>query len=399
MANINKLLILTDINVSNLHLMLANIMKKHSTYNVRFLNVRTPKSFFDNSEWYISEKDEVDISCDFNRQNLFGKIRMAFNTVMESDIVFCTGAVALLARILRRPYIYMCTGSDLDQYSKYGCNIFQLQQAKEKFSKRMLRPVIKFLYRNAIKGSNMTIIAPYQYNDICTLGYKKLAFIPHPLEQEYLATDLDARKKNSEKLQKEYDCTWILFSATRQEWNQSLINENDYKGNDIIIRSFYNFTEKMKISDAKLFLIEKGSSVNESKKLIQKLGLEKYVVWLQPMNRKKLMEFYSGAHICFDQFSQGCLALCAVESLACGSPTVSYIGPLGREAPFYQEDPPVLNSNDPRVIANFIEKIVKDDDYRLAVERKSNEWVKQHCSYGKLVESFDNMINYVIQHE
>lgn len=392
-----NIFILTDINVSNVHRMIADILSHfEDKWKVTFLNVRQPRNFFDDSKWYDSVDNHIDVSQIFYYKKPLTKLRMLINYIKKADVVFCTGAIAGICFILRKPYIYFCTGSDLDQYAQYGCDIFE-KISNISIKRKIVQPLKKLLYRTAIKKAQITIIAPYQFSDLKTLGYKNMAFFPHPLDLDFIDFNIINRSKYSEKIQQEFNVEWIFFSSTRQVWNTELSKENDYKGNDKVIRAFKYFLDKTHEARSKLFLIDKGADVDMSKDLIHQLELDDYVIWLQPMNRKRLIEFYAGAHVCFDQFSRGCLALCAIESMACGSPTISYIGEQNDLVPFYKDAPPVININDPEQIGIFMSKIIYDEEYRHELEVKSFQWVKNNCSYEKISDSFEEMTNQLLR--
>lgn len=389
-----KLLVLTNLNVSNVHLMIAKVLNINPMYEVKFLNTQTKVSSINDSNWYEKNDKNINLSYLTKQKSVLLLIWNIIKAILKADLVICSGSISGFVRILKKPYIYFCYGSDLDQYSKYGSSIYGLNKVTQSKIRRFLYKLfVSRLYRYAIKGSRITVVAPYQYSDIKQLGYKRLGFFPHTLEEEYLDICLQEREQKCDKLRKQYNCEWIFFSSTRHEWSDNLSNENDYKGNDVIIKAFFFYTEQNIDKKAKLFLINKGTDIEKSKKLIMELNIEDKVVWLEPMNRKKLLEFYSGSHVCLDQFSKGCLALCAIEAMACGTPTVSYIGAHNEEVPFYNEIPPIFNNKDPFKISEYFGKIVNDLEFRKKIESQSFDWVKRNCSYDRFMEAFDSMIN------
>lgn len=385
-----KLLVLTDINVSNVHLMLATILSKYRQWEVSFLNVNSPSNYFDDSAWYGNGPNSIDISNTLQGNRIFRLIKTK-SIIKKFDLVLCTGMVANLVRYSRKPYIYFCSGSDLDQYAQYGCSIFEYNSPDISWISKLKWICKKYLYSKAIKCADITIIVSYQYQLLKKLGYSRLGFFPHPLEDLFLETTLNVKQSISNELKATYDCKWIIFSATRHVWDSVLQNENDYKGNDIIIKTFNLLIKEMGLKKAKLLLINKGPDVSKSKILINEFGIDDHVIWLEPMNRKHLFKFYLGADICFDQFSKGCLALCAIESMACGTPTVSYIGSNNSSVPFYSEIPPVINCNDFRKIAQDILLILNNELLCKNIQEKSYNWVREYCSYHKINDSFIEM--------
>lgn len=391
-----KLLVLTDINVSNVHLMIASILDSYPLWDVKFVNINLPNSSFDNSRWYDYGKEDIDISYLYNKQNKFVKALSLMKLIRNFDIVFCTGAVASLVKLCNKPYIYFCTGSDLDQYAQYGCCSFEYIDKNISIFRKLLRPVKKEVYKKAIKCSEISIIAPYQYKNISSLGYNNLGFFPHPLQDDYLNININDKQSYIEDVRRELNCKWILFSSTRHVWDESLINESDYKGNNVIIEAFNLFLMKTKRKDTKLVFIEKGPDVLKTKRLIQELNIERFIIWLKPMNRSKLIYYYLGSHLCFDEFSRGCLAFCSIEAMACGTPVISYIGDNEPNMPFYQPLPPILNTKDPKTISFYIEEILNNETILEKNQKAAYSWVINNCSRDSLNEAFLKMASDIL---
>ncbi|MCL4418367.1 MAG: glycosyltransferase [Actinobacteria bacterium] len=356
-----KILVLTDVNVSGVYSIIAKMLSEDDQFDVCFIDINSKKSIFDDYRWYDMEFNNFyNISS-----KLFGSICNYFyivRSIQKADICFCSGAISWLVRFLNKPYIYFCYGSDLDQYSKFGCSIFQKVNNHRKIGRKILYKILKiyfFLkkqqYRYGIGGANITVVSPYQFEDIKNLGYKELGFFPHVIESQFMFYDIEDKSRDKNEICAEYNCEYVLFSPTRHVWNEKFKDENDYKGNDVVIRSFAELLKKSIYKNSKLFLINKGQDVSQSKELVFKMGISDSVVWLDPMNRHKLIKFYGASDFCFDQFSRGCLAMCAVEAMACGTPVISYIGEYNYNiTPFYKEAPPVFNNKNPEEIARMI---------------------------------------------
>jgi len=389
-----KVLILTDINVSNVHYAIAKMLR--TDYGVSYLNLCGNSSFFDNHSWYKCD----DISQDLSKEvKMWGKIPNIFKVtrmVKNADVCICSGFYAAIVRFLMKPYVYFSYGSDLDQYANYGCSIFERNDMRNSYLniRGIIYVIRKLLYKYSIGGASITLIAPYQYGNICKIGYKRLDYMPHIIEEQFLNFDLNNKEKEKRIICKEYDCDYVLFSSTRHVWNDSVRNENDYKGNDVVIRSLAKLIEKnAEFMRVKLFLIEKGQDVNKTKELAERLNITPYIKWLKPMDRKKLIRYYSASDACFDQFSLGCLAMSAVEAMACGNPTISYIGIFNYDKlPFYKILPPVFNCNNEEEIVLFLEKILTNEKYKKELGRESYKWVQENCSE----DNFKRKINRIM---
>jgi glycosyltransferase involved in cell wall biosynthesis len=388
-----KVLILTDVNVSNCHFMLAEHLQSLDGFTVDLLVIRR-QSFENSTSWFqgVVQAPDFDLSADFNALSTSRKFIRLIKYIRSADIVLVSGMAGGLVYLLKKPYIYFSYGSDLDQYAQYGCNVFELHRADYgKMKQRLKRFLRAFLYKRSIRNADITIIAQYQYPLVRLLGFKKLGFFLHLLEDSFKNVILEDKSRNSAWLREKYSCQRIIFSSTRHVWSSQYASENDFKGNDIVIESFRTYMDKTGDTGTKLLLVEKGLDVSRTKKLVSKLGMEQYVIWLEQMPRKTLQRYYSGADMFFDQFSKGCFALCAVEAMACGTITVSYIGERVAEVPFYDTPPCLLNTNNIEEIAAYIQKVFADKEFKLAREEDTYKWVRVNCSQKKLEGVFNNL--------
>src|SRR5947199_361893 len=91
---------------------------------------------------------------------------------------------------------------------------------------------------------------------------------------------------------KEYDLVqaygreFVIFCPSRQNWA--------LKGNDKVIRALTDVVNRQKL-DVVLLLCRWGQEVERSQRLIEELGIGRNVVWLPPLNKMRLVEFYNAA--------------------------------------------------------------------------------------------------------
>ena len=263
-SNRIKLLILTDFNVSNVHYMLAQCLQEDHRFEPLFLDFNRNPQFHDDFNWFVNKPiDETfNLSRLFLRDNIVKKLWKTIRLIKESNVVFTSGKIANLVSLCHKPYIYFSYGSDLDQYSKYGDCIFGVKgQSNAPLFRRyiktlLINPVIRQLYRTAIRQADTTIIAQYQHKDISELGYKRLGFFPHILEADFWNITLADKKKHKAWIQGKYDCERAMFSSTRHVWDRSYEKESDFKGNNIIIEALKLYLEQAGDKRIKLFLVE-----------------------------------------------------------------------------------------------------------------------------------------------
>ncbi len=303
--------------------------------------------------------------------------------IKNYDLIVCSGLAPIWIQWTNVPFIFISLGSDLDQIPFYGWSGNSKDFIDLGGKGKIKCLLMKHLMRRGIKRAKIVILSPYQIRTAERLGLKRLGFLPHVLDTELFRPMEDEQKKEErEGLKEELKCDLVLFQSTRQVWTDK--NISDRKGNDKLFRAFAKFI-KTTNKKVKLITIEKGWNVEESKRLIDELGIADYVVWEKPMDRIKLVWYYNVADICFDQFGAGILALSAIEPMACGIPVFSYVEPAP-DGFFYPEMPPVINVRTEEEIFDHLCELAKDEGKRDEIGRNSLEWIKKYCSWEKAIE-------------
>lgn len=80
----------------------------------------------------------------------------------------------------------------------------------------------------------------------------------------------------------------IVFHHCQQQWANP-VHSLFYKGNDKLIRGFANFVKEYPLKKLRLVMVERGTDVQLSKKLISELGIDDHVIWFSFMPRKEIM--------------------------------------------------------------------------------------------------------------
>lgn len=363
--------------------------------------------------WNLSSLFDKDYQNDQKIINLLIDIKSRYS------IKYClaTGHRSYLLDKAKIDYAYWCYGTDFDQFckspvfkpeysiwkkAKVGIS-FLLNFFKEQ--KRLIPPnyplwkkTITYFYilfrlskeqrRSIIKASSL-MISSHQLNDYQKLcPGKSLFFIPHLIN--VTGYDELCGKKTDSKvdISKAIGAKRFFFSSTRHLWSSKNKLFRDYKGNDVILRSFKRYLEISGDDASKLVLVKKGPDTGQSEMLIQELGIDKHVVWLNEMKRDDIRVYYQGASVCFGQFGTPLLNYAVLEPLSNASPTVSFVGDYDDSVPFYSTPPPIFNTMDPEKIANFIHRITSDTGYASEVSYNSWFWAKENCSEERFTKDF-----------
>lgn len=219
------------------------------------------------------------------------------------------------------------------------------------------------------------------------LQLKDYRFIPHPINEEIHKVELPP------------DCTerlhgqdFIVFHPARHHWDRYR-DPSWEKGNDKIIAGFAKFRKATKIK-AILVLTEWGLKIEQSRRLIKKLGIEEDVVWIPVLPNQHMIEMIRLSHVVIDQIGIGAFGSLAAKSLMCGKATLCHIDPEPHGMCF-DVIPPLISVESHRDVADRLEQLSTDDFYRKNVENDSREWYLQHHSNKLIAERLIRLIKEV----
>ena len=178
---------------------------------------------------------------------------------------------------------------------------------------------------------------------------------------------------------------FVIFHPSRHDYN---------KRNDLLIDSCSEVIKKK--YDIKLIMIEWGD-FEKSKKLINKLGIEKNVEWIKPIDFMHMNDFYNASDIICDQFAiQGCLCLTTLESMACKKPVLTLYSPQFFNNVYSKLPtlPTIISKND--ITSNII-NLLENPFLRKKFGESGYQWVHEEYSQKKILsilcESYSQLNN------
>ena len=311
----------------------------------------------------------------------------------KHDLVVCSGITPIWIHWARKPFIFVSYGSDLDQEATQGWSGIPRR------SITLYQKIVHFVAKRqlvwSLRKASAVMLSPYQIETAHCLGLSNLRFLPHMIDTELFSPmDYQQRQCEKEKMRKELGCDLILFHPPRQVWVDRLIT--DCKGNDKVFRAFAKFVGVSK-KRVKLVVVEKGWDVEESKNLVNKLGISEHVVWMEPMPKPKMCRFYNMADIVLDQFVVGVFALVSVEAMACGTPVLTYVA-QAPDGMFYSEMPPIVNVHRERDIYRKMCLLAEKRDMRDKLGREGQQWVEKYCQPDVAVQKYVELFKGVLGH-
>jgi len=200
----------------------------------------------------------------------------------------------------------------------------------------------------------------------------KVCFIPFAIDPEKYKP-INSKELRSQYVKNSDDI--ILFCPSRQIWRE--------KGNDKIIRAYSKFTKDF--PNSKFIMVEWSEDEENSKKLVNSLGLSEHMVWIKPVPKNRLIEYYNAADIVLDQFVLGSWGTSTPEAMSCGKPVLMYYKKEFIMRAF-GEEPPILNSFTEDEICSNLMKLVKNAEFRKEIGKKSREWIKKTHAPQKVAQ-------------
>lgn len=342
---------------------------------------------------YGDQQPNWDLSNSFQNILMDSKkiVQRLKKVTTERNILHClaTGRNAYLLKMAEIEYKYWSYGSDIDQ----AC-FLRIPLSNTPLCKRLIqhpyRVVSELLKaRKSIKASTSVMISPYQFETLKKIcAGKKMFFLPHYFKMLDYPILLQQKTQNKKILKERIGSEHYFFSSTRHVWCGSLREMADNKGNNIILNSYALFKKISGDDHSKFVLINKGPDVESSKLLSRRLGIQDDVLWFDEMKREELDRYYQGADICFGQFGTPVVTYAALEPLANGTISISFLNKNNPPVPFYKEKPPIFSSKDPREIVEFmVRTLAEKKDYE-ALSHKSWLWIQNNCSEETFVKSF-----------
>ena len=288
-------------------------------------------------------------------------------------------------------------------FAPYGMDLYSVILKERKLNwKTPAKLFIKFCQKNGIRQccfSTLIESCELYKEAIVKTGVKNIPIsMPHLYAPEYQKNIEIAQLKYSDlflKIRHRYDV--VVFNHCRQIW-KTFKDKASWKGNDVLINGFAKYLKKARKKSV-LVLFEYGVDVKNSKKLIQELEIEKYVIWLPKMPRKEIMFGLSLADFGSDILKEGIGTTAnngtSVEVMMMAKPLFKNIcitheehKSLTMNRPF----PLILNVNTPEAIAKHLVAYEKNPESYKELGAKAKEWFDNYMGIG-LVSKWVHLIS------
>ena len=224
----------------------------------------------------------------------------------------------------------------------------------------------KLARRGYSKGKGIIMTNPDTFEMFDKQSYldnKKIYFSPFAIDSNKY------RPISNEDLRSKYikdskDDALLLFCPARQMWME--------KGNDKMIAAFSKFVKNY--PNSKFIMVDWSLDEGKSKRLVDDLRISDNIIWIKPVPKNQLIQYYNIADIVLDQFVLGSWGTSTPEAMSCGKPVLMFYKKEFILRAF-GEEPPILNSFSEGDIFSNLMKLAKDMDFRKEIGRKSRDWI------------------------
>lgn len=321
------------------------------------------------------------------------KIEEIESILSGCDALVVNGLWPILANKLKKPYVCLISGADLELY---GDPVFHMKSYWNQLSS--VNPIKRF-FRALLAGYISRLQAKAISQSLCCSYFPK-GIIKNG---DRLLNNLNVRKRFSLIMGDTYrfhqaplpeNEIMRLFMVARHEWVTPLrpgITLLDQKGNDIFIRGLSIFAKRNN-SPLLVVMVEKGSDVKASKKLISELRLDKYVKWVPEMSQKDVYEEYIKSDVVIDQLSLSVVGMGGLDAMAVGRPLLANGRPEIYRS-IIGVDSPICQASNPEEVATQLEILLSKENRKMIADA-SRLYVEKYFSSDsaaeKCIEVFQN---------
>jgi hypothetical protein len=213
----------------------------------------------------------------------------------------------------------------------------------------------------------------------------RLYAIPHPFD---LPRTLQFAKRSQGR---DRSGVPLFFCPARHHWKQG--NTSWLKGNDVLIHGAALAASRG--ARFKLQFIEWGADVEQSRSLIDSVGLREHCEWLPLLPRIEIWRHVLRSVAVLDQFRASAFGTAALEGMALGRRVVSRLDQTELK-PFFEKPPPLLNASSIDEVARRIMEVIADPEDALGQGKLGQEWMLQYHGVARQLhaqfEAFDRLI-------
>ncbi|MEQ1756370.1 MAG: glycosyltransferase [Micropepsaceae bacterium] len=173
----------------------------------------------------------------------------------------------------------------------------------------------------------------------------------------------------------------------RMVWKEPLpagLSRIENKKTDEMLKGFAEVRRRTALKP-KLFIIEKGPHVSETKELLAKLEIADQVTWLREMSQSSLLEWYRRVDVVFDQLGEHMIGGIALDAMLIGRPVIANARPE-IFVPLFGEPSPICHATNATDVAAHIGRLVNSPVVRRKMGLQCREYVTRNFNGTRTAE-------------
>lgn len=206
-------------------------------------------------------------------------------------------------------------------------------------------------------------------------------FIPHPVNEKWMQPGIGQSLRDD--LCRELNADFIIFHPARQHWDAQR-HPSWEKGNDILIEGMARAVRETGARLGAVF-VEWGQTIQQSRELIARLGIEKNIKWVSPMHSANMARYIDACDLLADQFFLGAFGSTMPRALALGKPAMIYLDEEIHRWCF-SEMPPVMNARTPEQVYEGLKRALEHPDWLADLARQGQGWYQKYHSNAVIRE-------------
>jgi glycosyltransferase involved in cell wall biosynthesis len=272
----------------------------------------------------------------------------------EFDVLY-TASSAISAYTSGRPYCAFSCGGDLQIDAGRGDDFGEIT-------------VLSF---NAARFLLLT--NPHALGHCRRLGLANGVYLPYPMDDERYCPGIGEARK--EWIERYGDGVFVLMTSRI---------DPPVKGQD---DNFFQvlIEAAQKRPQLHFFFLAWGEKISELRGRIEAIGLASQFVLLNPVGKKRLIDYYRSCDIVLDQFIYGYYGATGLEAASIGKPVIMKIR-KEQYAPLYRGDVmPAFEADTPGKMGKALLKLIDHEHLRLENGNAMRQWLVRNHGEAKTI--------------
>ena len=358
-----KIKVLAIGDIGNIIRTLQKFVKKSEIHLINY--PRDGSAFFVNT-------DDVEL---FETRKVSEQVKRINEIKDDFDICLVTASerIAYLADI---NYIGCYWGRDIDvpMWKKNSTEKWQTEPLHR------LNFFERRFYWNAFKNAIVHVAGKWQYEHLAKYTKTGINSAMEPVDTNEFNPDVEPSKRKKIK--------FTFFSPIRME---------RFKGTDLLWQAL-----KLCKSDFEILGIDWfGETTKEEREFKKKLidEMPSQIKLIPPIKRSEIAKYYTFADAVIANLFLGVHELVSLESVMCGTPVIQYTDHKIKIIVNEKEikSPFLPFSNDPKSIADMIDKVVESKEFRQKLFEDEYQFVNEVADPVKCAEWWDNLFEDLVK--